>query len=62
MKSEKISGVDGLPPELFKRGGHRLNAKVVKVFDNIWTKCKVPQDFRETLIVHFFKRKVPSSV
>jgi len=52
MKSGKVPGADGLPPELFKHGGHRLT-----VFENIWTKREVLRDFKDALIIHIFQQK-----
>jgi len=62
MKSGKAPGNDGLPPELFKSGGPKLIAKLVQLFGNAWIKRAVPQDFKDALIVHIFKRKGDRSV
>jgi len=62
MASGKASGPDGLPSELFKAGGPEIINKLVTLYGNIWSKQSVPQDFKDALIVHIFKRKGDWSV
>jgi len=62
MASRKAPGIDGLPAEVFKAGGLNLITKLTHLFQNIWNKRSVPQEFREALIVHIFKRKGDRSV
>ena len=62
MVSGKAPGVDGLPAEVFKAGGLNLITKQTHLFQNIWNKRSVPQEFRDALIVHIFKRKGDRSV
>ena len=62
MSSGKAPGYDELPAEVFKAGGPALIAKMVSLFGMMWDKRAVPQDFKDALIVHIFKRKGDRSV
>ena len=57
MSSGKAPGYDELPAEVFKAGGPVLTDKMVTLFGMMWEKRAVPQDFKDALIVHIFKRK-----
>ena len=61
MASSKAPGIDGLPAEVFKAGSLNLTM-LTHLFQNIWNKRSVPQEFRDALIVHIFKRKGDRSV
>jgi len=61
MASSKAPGVDGLPADVFKAGSQNLTM-LTHLFQNIWNKRSVPQEFRDALIVHIFKRKGDRSV
>ena len=62
LASGKAPGIDGLPAEVFKAGGLNLITKLTHLFQNIWNKRSVPQEFRDALIVHIFKRNGDHSV
>jgi len=62
LKLGKAAGADGLPGELFKIGSQDLTCILVKLFDDIWQKRSVPQEFKDALIVHICKRKGDRSV
>ena len=62
MATGKAPGTDGLPAEVLKAGGPNLTTKLAQLFQNIWSKRSVPQEFRDALIVHIFKRKGDCSV
>lgn len=62
MSSGKAPGYDELPAEVFKVGGPALTDKMVTLFGLMWEKRAVPQDFKDALIVHIFKRKGDRSV
>jgi len=57
-----VPGIDGLPAEVFKAGSLNLITMLTHLFQNIWNKRSVPQEFRDALIVHIFKRKGDRSV
>ena len=62
MATGKAPGQDGLPPEVFKFGGPNVVEKLVMIYGNIRNKRSVPQEFKDALIVHIFKRKGDRSV
>jgi len=62
MSAGKSPGEDGLPPELFKTGDVHLQQKLLTIFKDIWHQHTVPQDFKNALIVHIFKKKGDRSV
>ena len=53
MSSGKAPGTDGIPAEVLKNGGSCLT----ELFCSIWKEEAVPQDFKDALIVHLYKRK-----
>ena len=57
MSSNKSPGADLIPPENYKEGGKKLMQRLTELFLNIWDKESVPQDFKDALLVHIFKRK-----
>lgn len=57
MASGKAPGSDGIPSEVLKEGGLSLLAALNALFCKIWSEEVVPQDFKDTLIVHIYKRK-----
>ena len=57
LSSGKSPGEDSIPPEIYKDGGSQLVDRLVGLFVKIWDKETVPQDFKDALIVHIFKRK-----
>ena len=42
----KAPGIDGIPGEIFKHGGHRMVKKLTKLIEEIWKQERVPQDFK----------------
>ena len=62
MASGKAPCIDSLPAQMFKAGGLNLITNLTHLFQNIWNKWSVPQEFRNALIVHIFKRKGDRSV
>jgi hypothetical protein len=57
MSSNKAPGPDGIPADIFKVGGQELLTRLLEVFQVIWEKEEVPQDFRDANIIHLYKRK-----
>ncbi|VDL90486.1 unnamed protein product [Schistocephalus solidus] len=53
----KAPGSDAIPPEIYKHGGTRLMAELTTLFQEMWLQGQVPQDLKETTIVHLYKRK-----
>jgi len=57
MSSGKAAGPDGIPAEVLKYGGMKLNRKLTSLLRKIWWEQTVPQEFRNTNIIHLYKRK-----
>ena len=57
MSSGKSPGADSIPPEIYKHGGEQLLCRLTKLCERIWDQEAVPQDFKDAMIVHIFKRK-----
>lgn len=46
-----------MPADIYKRGGMALVEKLTSLYQVIWRKGEVPQDFKDASIVHIYKRK-----
>lgn len=53
----KSPGNDGIPPEIFHYGGQKLKQLLTNLFQVIWNKGQVPQDFKDAILVPLYKRK-----
>nr|VZI48615.1 unnamed protein product [Spirometra erinaceieuropaei] len=53
----KAPGSDAIPAEVFKHGGPQLMDHLTAIFQELWRKDEVPQDFKDATIVHLYKRK-----
>ena len=60
--SNKAAGPDGIPADVFKHGGLKLQNRLLDLFILIWDKEEVPQDYKDANIVHLYKRKGNKSV
>lgn len=56
MSSGTASGEDNIPTEIYKHGGDSLVQELIRLFSVIWDAKPVPQDFKDGLMVHFFKK------
>ena len=57
MASEKSAGSDDIPAEVYKHGGESLQERLHNLFKLIWEHKNVPQQLKDALIVHIYKRK-----
>lgn len=57
VSSRKSPGSDGIPPEIHNHGGASATSHLHSLFVSIWQQGKVPQAFREALIVHLYNIK-----
>ena len=55
--SGKAPGADGIQVDIYKCGGEALAKRLTTLFQSIWQKGEVPQDFKDASIVHIYKRK-----
>jgi exonuclease III len=53
----KAPGSDSIPAEIYKEGGPALTEKIHKIFQQIWAAESIPQDMKDALIIHLYKRK-----
>ena len=57
FQSIKVPRADAILAKVYKYGGPILHQKLVDIFHSIWQQGTVLQDFKDTLIIHFYKRK-----
>nr|VZI46717.1 unnamed protein product [Spirometra erinaceieuropaei] len=57
LSSGKAPGTDAIPAEVYKHGGPLLMDHLTALFQEIWRQGEVPQDFKDSTIVHLYKRK-----
>ena len=57
MSSGRASGKDGIPAEIYKAAGPNTLGAFHDVLQSIWEEEKMPDDFRDALIVSLYKNK-----
>lgn len=57
LKNNKSPGPDGIPAEIFKKGGYLLKVRLFELIKEVWTKEEVPQMLKDANIVTIFKKK-----
>nr|VZI26339.1 unnamed protein product [Spirometra erinaceieuropaei] len=57
LSSGKAPGSDAIPAEVYKHGGPLLMDHLTALFQEMWRRGEVPQDFKDATIVHLYKRK-----
>ncbi|CAI9719175.1 Hypothetical predicted protein [Octopus vulgaris] len=57
MSTGKAPGSDAIPAEVFKSGGPTMISQLTSLFQSMWDREQLPQDFRDATIVHIYKRK-----
>jgi hypothetical protein len=57
LKNNKASGVDGLPPEVFKAGGAPLASALLQVFLTCWDSGQIPSNLKNANIITLYKNK-----
>ena len=56
LKSHKSPGIDQIPAELIKVGGRALCLEIHKLITSIWKKEKLPEEWKEPIIVPIHKK------
>jgi len=56
LKSHKSPGIDQIPAELFKAGGRTICLEIHKIIISIWKKEKLPEMWKESIIVPIHKK------
>jgi hypothetical protein len=56
FKSYKSPGTENIPAELIKAGGETLYSEIHRLICHKWNKEKLPQQWKESIIVPFYKK------
>ena len=56
LKSHKLPGIDQIPAELIKAGGRTICLEIHKLITSIWKKEKLPEEWKESIIVPIHKK------
>ena len=57
LSSGKASGAVAIPAEVYKAGGLHMAEKLAELFHCMWRKEAIPQEFKDSSIIHLYKRK-----
>ena len=57
LSSGKAPGTDAIPAEVYKAGGLPMAEKLTELFQCMWRKEVIPQDFKDASIIHLYKRQ-----
>jgi len=56
LRSHKSPGIDQIPAELIKAGGRTICLEIHKLITSIWKKEKLPEEWKESVIVPIHKK------
>ena len=56
LKSHKLPGIEQIPAELIKAGGRTIYLEIHKLIISIWVKEKLPEEWKESIIVLIHKK------
>ena len=56
LKSHKSKGIDEIPAEVIKAGGRTICLEIHKLITSIWKKGKLPEEWKESIIVPIHKK------
>ena len=56
LKCHKSPGIDEIPAELIKAGGGTICGEMHKLITSIWKREKLPEDWKESIIVPIHKK------
>ena len=57
LSSGKAPGTYAIPAEVYKAGGLPIAENLTELFQCMWRKEAIPQDFKDASIIHLYKRK-----
>ena len=57
LSASKTPGSDAIPAEIYKAGGPPVATKLAELIVIMWRKEAIPQEFKDSTIIHLFKRK-----
>ena len=55
-RNSKSPGIDEIPAELIKAGGGTICLEIHKLITSIWKKEKLPEEWKESIIVPIHKK------
>jgi len=58
LKSHKSTGIDQIPAELIKVGGRTLCLEIHKLITSIWKREKLPEEWKESIIIPIHKKGI----
>jgi hypothetical protein len=58
LKSHKSPGIDQIPAKLFKEGGRTIRSSIHKLIISIWNKGKLPEEWKESIIILIHKKGI----
>jgi len=58
LKSHKSPGIEQIPAELIKAGGRTIFLEIHKLISSIWKKEKLPEEWKESIIVPIHKKGI----
>jgi hypothetical protein len=56
LKRNKSPDTDQIPVELIKAGGKEIRSQIHKLIISIWNKEELPEQWKESIIVHVYKK------
>ena len=56
LSSGKAPGTGAIPAEVYKAGGLPMAEKLTELFQCMWRKEAIPQDFKDASMIHLYKR------
>jgi len=56
LKNDKSPGIDQIPAELIKAGGRKICCEIHNLIISIWNKEELSDEWKESIIVHIYKR------
>ena len=57
LSSGRAPGAGAIPAQVHKAGGLLMTEKLLELFHCMWRKEAIPQEFKDTSIIHQYKRK-----
>jgi len=56
LKNNKAAGTDGIHPDLIKYRGNKLLNRIYELVRQIWEEERIPEEWKETIIVPIYKK------
>ena len=56
LKNNKMDGTGGIHPELIKYKGNKLLNRIYELVRQIWEEERIPEEWKETIIVPVYKK------